>query len=81
MAKPRKTIRPTYANISIDEDLAARMQIELYSDLEGKVPHGARSKLINQLLRAHFKAIDKAHMQLRKLQAMPGEAEGAADGA
>lgn len=51
MARPRKAIRPVEKRISIDEDLVARVELELWSDLEGKVPFGSWSQYINRLIR------------------------------
>lgn len=51
MARPRKAIRPIEKRISIDEDLVARVELELWSDLEGKVPFGSWSQYINRLIR------------------------------
>lgn len=50
MAKPRKTIRPTPLNLALPEDLRAVLDLKLYSPLEGRVPHGAYSKYIGDLL-------------------------------
>ena len=33
------------------------MELELWSELEGKVPFGAKSALINKLLRTHFRSM------------------------
>lgn len=57
MGRPRKTLRPIPLNVSLDEDVACRMKLELFSDLEGKIPHGAQSALINVLLRKHFRSL------------------------
>lgn len=57
MGRPRKTIRPVPLNISLDEDVAAKMELELWSELEQKVPHGAKRDLINKLLRSHFRSL------------------------
>jgi hypothetical protein len=51
MPKPRRTVRPTYLNLSIPEDLRSRLDLRLYSPLEGRVPHGAYAEFINNLLR------------------------------
>lgn len=57
MARPKNTIRPVMRNISIDQDVNDTMELELFSELLGRVPHGATSKLINKLLRAHFRTL------------------------
>lgn len=52
MPRPRKAIRPVEKNISLPEDLVARVDLELYSDLEGKVPFGAWQRYVEGLIRA-----------------------------
>jgi len=52
MPRPRKAIRSVEKNISLPEDLVARVNLELYSDLEGKVPFGAWQRYIEGLIRA-----------------------------
>jgi hypothetical protein len=51
MPKPRRTIRPTYLNLAIPEDLRAILDLHLFSPLEGRVPHGAYTAFINTLIR------------------------------
>lgn len=84
MARPFKTIRPIMMNISLDEDIHARLKLELYSDLEQKVPHGAQSKLVNKLLKSHFRSIDKKKEYVKRMGVSPLDApkeqEGAGDG-
>jgi len=55
MARVRKTIRTVYMNVGVPEDLAAKLRLELYSDLEGRVPHGALQEFFTKLLTEHFK--------------------------
>lgn len=52
MARPKKAIRPVEKNVSLPEDLVARVELELYSELEGKVPFGAWQKYLEGLIRA-----------------------------
>lgn len=54
MSRPKATIRRISKNLSLPEDIVAHMELELYSDLEGCVPRGAQSELIERLLREHF---------------------------
>lgn len=51
VGRPAHTIRPIALRIHVPEDVATRVELELFSELEGKVPHGARSRLITELLR------------------------------
>lgn len=52
MARPRKAIRPIEKNISLPEDIVARVDLELFSEVEGKVPFGAWQRYIEGLIRA-----------------------------
>lgn len=54
MARPKKTLATVSKNIRIPEDLAARMELELYSELEGKIPYGAQHEFFTKLLREYF---------------------------
>jgi hypothetical protein len=58
MARPRKAIRPIEKNISLPQDVVARVDLELYSELEGKVPFGAWQKFIERLIRAELAHLD-----------------------
>lgn len=51
MARPRKAVRPVEKNISLPEDLVARVDLELWSELEGKVPFGAWQRYLERLIR------------------------------
>lgn len=63
MARPRKAIRPVEKTISLPEDVVARVDMVLFSELEGKVPHGKWSGLVEDLLRQYL------------MKTAPGEAE------
>ena len=52
MPRPRKAIRPIEKNISLPEDIVARVDLELFSEVEGKVPFGAWQRYIEGLIRA-----------------------------
>lgn len=51
MPKPARVIRPVEKNISLPADLVTKVDLELYSEVEERVPFGAWSKLVEQLLR------------------------------
>lgn len=55
MGRPKKIIPSIEKKISIPEDLVARVDLSLWSELEGKVPHGAWSRYISGLIREDFK--------------------------
>ena len=40
--------------VHLDEELAARMDLELVAPLEGKVPWGAYQRFLNERLREYF---------------------------
>lgn len=50
--RPPRVNRPQDKTISLPAPLIARVDLELWSDLEAKVPFGAWSKLIEELLTA-----------------------------
>lgn len=52
MGRPRKAVPSIEKNISLPRDLVARVDLELYSDLEGKVPFGAWQRYVESLIRA-----------------------------
>jgi len=52
--RPTKTIRSVQINISLPEDLVARMKLHLWSEAEGKVPHGKQSELIEAAVRKYL---------------------------
>lgn len=56
MARPKKTLVTVSKNIRIPEDLAARLELELFSNLEGKIPYGAQHEFFTKLLREYFAA-------------------------
>ena len=50
MGRPKNTIPCIEKNISIPAPLAARVDLVLFSELEGRVPHGAWSRYVSQLI-------------------------------
>lgn len=54
MARPRKTIRSVEKNISIPETLVCRVDLKLFSKLEGRIPHGAWSRYISGLIQENL---------------------------
>lgn len=49
--KPAKVMRPVEKSISLPTDVVALVDLQLYSELEGRVPFGAWSRLVEALLR------------------------------
>ncbi len=58
MAKPKNVIPTIEKKLQISADLCTRMELDLFSDLEGKIPYGAQSEFVNKLLREHYKEQD-----------------------
>lgn len=50
MPKPKKVDRPVNKKIAIPESITLLVDLELYSELEGRVPHGAWGELVTRLL-------------------------------
>jgi len=50
MPRVKKLDRPTPTRVYLPESVIARVKLELYSDLEGKVPFGLMSDLVTKLL-------------------------------
>ncbi len=59
MPRPVKNLRTIRKNLSLDEDLVAKMELELYSEVDQRVPVGAQSLLVNKLLRKYFRNKEK----------------------
>ena len=52
MARPKKTDRPVEKNISLPLSVVVKVELELFSELEGKVPFGAWQRYIVRLVGA-----------------------------
>lgn len=50
MSRAKNPIRPAGKNLQLPSDLVAKVDLALWSDLEGRVPHGAWARLVNGLL-------------------------------
>lgn len=84
MARPASINKPIEKKLSLDAELVARVELALFSDLEGRVPYGAWSGLIEQLLREHFNRAERQRALSEALQvaSISGDTEaahGAAD--
>jgi len=62
MARPKNAVPSTLLNVAIPEDIRGRLDLHLFSELEGRVPHGAYSRFIVDQLKGFFsdKRIDLA---------------------
>lgn len=63
MARPKKVTRTIYKNIGLPEDLVARIELHLFSDLEGKIPFGAQQEFFAALAWKFFEELDAAQRQ------------------
>lgn len=79
MARPASINKPIEKKLSLDAELVARVELALFSDLEGRVPYGAWSGLIEQLLREHFNRAERQRALAEALQvaAISGDPETA----
>lgn len=59
MSRPKKTVRTIFKNIGIPEDLVAKLELHLYSDVEGRIPLGAQQEFFTQLLRDYFDKLEQ----------------------
>ena len=51
MGRPRKAVPSIEKNISLPRDLVVAVELELYSEVEGKVPFAAWQKYLEDLIR------------------------------
>lgn len=63
MPRPKRPIRPVKAHISIPEDHWAELQLELYSPLEGRVPHGKISEWFVEVSRQALERVKLARAE------------------
>lgn len=54
MPRPKQATPSTFRNIAIPKPLADRLDIELFSDVEGRIPMGAYKEFFSNLLRQYF---------------------------
>ena len=54
MARPKKLIRTVFKNIALPEDLVAKLELELFSEIEGKIPFGKQQEFFTKLLTDYF---------------------------
>lgn len=66
MGRPARILRTVSKNIALPEDLVSRIELELYSDLEEKIPFGAQQRFFEEVLREHFRIQDEARSHSRE---------------
>lgn len=52
--RPPNVMRPVQLTTNIPEDLRAKLDLHLFSAVEGRVPHGAYSKFLGERIREFF---------------------------
>jgi len=52
MARPKRAIPNIEVKIPLPPDLVARMDLKLFSEVEQRIPYGARSRYITRLVEA-----------------------------
>lgn len=67
MVRPTKTVRPVRFGCCIPEDLNTRVEQHLFSEVEDRVPHGAKSSFIEGLLREFFAKLDGEAAEIENL--------------
>lgn len=61
MPKPARIDRPVEKNLSLPGTVVAQVDLHLYSELEGRVPHGAWRNLITELLTSWLREKEESH--------------------
>jgi hypothetical protein len=68
MSRRPNLIPSTTLNVAVPSDLYARLSAALYSEIEGRVPHGAYSRFIAELLRERF---DEKTLDISPFMSLP----------
>lgn len=50
MSRPRKVIRTVNKHLSLPENVVAQVDLQLFSEVEGRIPTGAYQELVTALL-------------------------------
>ena len=58
MGRPKKTVTPVRFGCCLPQDLNERLDKHLHSEVEGRIPHGAKSHFIEGLMREYFEKLD-----------------------
>lgn len=70
MARPKSLQPKLMKNIALTQETVTRMELELFSEAEGRVPVGAQSELIERLLQEHFRKINRALRKDKQMEAV-----------
>jgi hypothetical protein len=71
MGRPQKTTKTVFSNIGLTEENDLKLSLMLFSDLEGKIPYGAKSAFFNTLLDDFFARQKEAAEKLITEQDVP----------
>lgn len=72
MAKPKKTIPTVFRNVGLPKDLSEKVDKELYSEVESRIPFGALQEFFIKLLQDYF---HKKARKEKRAAAEQGKAE------
>lgn len=80
--RPPNVMRPIQLTTNIPEDLRAKLDLHLFSQVEGRVPHGAYSRFLAERIREFFEpknqwGIEEAFKTLEAATADSDAAKGA----
>jgi hypothetical protein len=64
MGRPRKTTPQIRVGFTLPADLVARLDSHLTSDVEGRVPHGDKSKFFEKLTRDYFQNMEGSFQEI-----------------
>jgi hypothetical protein len=52
--RPPNVLRPTKLTTNLPEDIRAKLDLHLFSPVEGRIPHGAYSKFLAERVKEFF---------------------------
>lgn len=58
MPRPKNTVPTVFKNIALPADLAGKVDLFLWSEVEGKIPFGAQQEFFTRLVREFFQSIE-----------------------
>lgn len=56
--RPYKPLRSVQMNVSLPEDLASKVKLHLFSEVEGKIPHGKQAEFFTAAVQWYFTALE-----------------------
>lgn len=64
--RPRASVPSAEKNLSLPSDLVGRVDLLLFSELEGRVPHGAWSRYIARLIKDDLDRLAQARKEAQR---------------